>query len=153
MYYAIALGAVRSVSAKEPQGHSVGQDPKTNLIELRVWLCFLSDSPFPPFSHYKKLYGPREVFCYVRYLVYHLWQSQGGGKVCVSERRRITAPTMLHIDSQNCRTSTIVLWNMPRQGEALTESGAPPATALWHMVFKALFTHNREHFTQALKLS
>ena len=64
-----------------------------------------------------------------------------GRKVCVSERRQITALTMLHIDSHNCRTSTIILRNMPRQGEAPRESRAPPDTALWHMVFTALFTH------------
>lgn len=124
-----------------------------NLMELSIWFCFSPQLPTPSLLTLKEVTWTWWCFLLCKCLVYHLWQSQEGRKVCVSERRQITALTMLHIDSHNCRTSIIILRNMPRQGEAPRESRAPPDTALWHMVFTALFTHNREHFGQALKLS
>lgn len=136
MYNATALGAVIIYCAQEPGACSVGQDARTKLTEFSVRFYFFFQLPQPLLLTLKEVTWTWWCFLLCKCLVHHLWQSQGGRKVCVSERRHITALTMLHRDSQNCRTSIIILRNMPRQGEALRESRAPPDTALWHMVFK-----------------
>lgn len=47
VYNAAALRAARIYHIKESWAHSVGQDPNTNLIELKVWFCFFSQLPIP----------------------------------------------------------------------------------------------------------
>lgn len=51
MYNAIAFKQSEFTALKS-QGHLVGQDPKMNLIEFRVWLCFCyfpNPHPLPPY--------------------------------------------------------------------------------------------------------
>lgn len=68
----------------------------TKLVFIAKRVCSSPHLPISSLFGYKKLFGLCDVFCYVKCLVHHLWQSQRKRKYAFSKRRQTTAPTTLH---------------------------------------------------------
>lgn len=82
---------------KGPWTHSMNGTRPPNQVSIYL-REFVSPAHLPIGSLLgcKKLFGLCDVFCYVKCLLYHLWQGQRKGKYAFPKRRQTTAPTTLH---------------------------------------------------------
>lgn len=73
----------------------------------------------------KKLFGLYDVFCYVKCLLYHLWQGQRKGKYAFPKRRQTTAPTTL-------AQTHITAVHLPQSFETCRDRAKPPESPGHH---------------------